>query len=32
MSEKWKIGDKIEGRYEIFEIKKGGDGARLSPL
>ncbi len=26
MSEKWKIGDKIEGRYEIFEIKKGGMG------
>jgi len=26
MSERWKIGDKIEGRYEIFSIKRGGMG------
>jgi tetratricopeptide (TPR) repeat protein len=26
MSEKWKIGDKIEGRYEIHDIKRGGMG------
>lgn len=26
MSEKWKIGEKIEGRYEIHDIRKGGMG------
>jgi len=26
MSEKWKVGEKIEGRYEIHDIKKGGMG------
>ncbi|MEO0247752.1 MAG: serine/threonine-protein kinase [candidate division WOR-3 bacterium] len=26
MSEHWKVGDKIENRYEIFKIKKGGMG------
>ncbi|HEX3044148.1 MAG TPA: tetratricopeptide repeat protein [Bacillota bacterium] len=26
MSESWKIGDLIEGQYEIFEIKHGGMG------
>ena len=26
MSEKWKIGEKIEGRYEILYIKRGGMG------
>jgi len=26
VSEKWKIGEKIEGRYEIYDIKKGGMG------
>lgn len=26
MSEKWKIGEKVEGRYEILDIKEGGMG------
>ena len=26
MSEKWKVGEKIEGRYEIHYIKRGGMG------
>ena len=26
MSEKWKKGDKIEGQYEIYDIKRGGMG------
>jgi len=26
LSEKWKVGEKIEGRYEIHDIKKGGMG------
>jgi len=26
MSEKWRVGEKIEGRYEIHDIKKGGMG------
>jgi tetratricopeptide (TPR) repeat protein/tRNA A-37 threonylcarbamoyl transferase component Bud32 len=26
VSEKWKVGERIEGRYEIHEIKRGGMG------
>jgi len=26
VSEKWRVGEKIEGRYEIHDIKKGGMG------